>query len=216
MSKTAHPGVGETTPQTNPPAQIHHPRRGSALIRFRWLRAVSFKGGVRKRAGCFWTAAQPAIRVLSKLSNSKLTDTSRAPQAANPLIAAANSFPHGTDTEGEEGIFVSKVCALSLTPVHSTGQQTDVTVSFSLTLWWVVRVRKVCRIGVAVVDSRLPGFRSPENADLRFSVRSTIAGWARGPKSRTPDVSYRAPLGVWGWQARLSRMTRHTFSMRCP
>ncbi|KAK1462269.1 hypothetical protein CMEL01_14236 [Colletotrichum melonis] len=87
MSKTAHPGVGETTPQTNPPAQIHHPRRGSALIRFRWPRAVSFKGGVRKyvrkyavcsmveashsvarvweircvrRAGCFWTAAQPA------------------------------------------------------------------------------------------------------------------------------------------------------------
>lgn len=81
-----------------------------------------------RRAGCFWTAAQPAVRVLSNLSNSKLTDTSRAPQAANPLIAAANSFPHGTDTEGEEGIFVSKVCALSLAPVHSTGQQTDVTV----------------------------------------------------------------------------------------
>ncbi|KAG7051052.1 hypothetical protein JMJ77_0001680, partial [Colletotrichum scovillei] len=56
-------------------------------------------GYASRRAGCFWTAAQPAVRVLSNLSNSKLTDTSRAPQAANPLIAAANSFPHGTDTE---------------------------------------------------------------------------------------------------------------------
>ncbi|KAK1729605.1 uncharacterized protein BDZ83DRAFT_12160 [Colletotrichum acutatum] len=119
MSKTAHPGVGETTPQTNPPAQIHHPRRGSALIRFRWPRAISSFRLVQgrgtqvctqvcsmveashivarvweircvrqvtdgaswirrhadqvtlshRRAGCFWTAAQPAVRVLSKSSN---------------------------------------------------------------------------------------------------------------------------------------------------
>ncbi|KAK1510465.1 uncharacterized protein CCOS01_15296 [Colletotrichum costaricense] len=107
MSKTAHPGVGETTPQTNPPAQIHHPRRGSALIRFRWPRAVSFKGGVRKyvRKYARWLRHPILLRAFgrSAVSDERAASGRQrsplAPQAANPLIAAANSFPHGTDTE---------------------------------------------------------------------------------------------------------------------
>ncbi|KAI3555113.1 hypothetical protein CABS02_04561 [Colletotrichum abscissum] len=111
MSKTAHPGVGETTPQTNPPAQIHHPRRGSALIRFRWLRAVSFKGG----------------------TSGLLLDGSAARYTGSVKVVKLKAHRHEQGATSGESSYRGGQFIPTWDGYRSTGQQTDVTRASPLT-----------------------------------------------------------------------------------
>ncbi|UQC78593.1 uncharacterized protein CLUP02_04070 [Colletotrichum lupini] len=230
MSKTAHPGVGETTPQTNPPAQIHHPRRGSALIRFRWPRAVSFKGGVRKyvRKYARWLRHPILLRAFGRSATSGLLlDGSAARYTGSVKVVKLKAHRHEQGATSSESSYRGGQFIPTWDGYRSTRQQTDVTVRtgcmqkekrkrgaasgvdprkrldgcYQRTIKTqsccnnlprlpqrvsplterrdpASAVRKVCRIGVAIVDSRLPGFRSPENADLRFSSPSGRLGMA--------------------------------------
>ncbi|KAK1633663.1 hypothetical protein BDP81DRAFT_69362 [Colletotrichum phormii] len=197
-----------------------------------------------RRAGCFWTAAQPAVRVLSKLSkSSSQTRAGRHKRRILLSLQSIHSHMGRIQKVNNDFSFVSKVCAHSVS-FHSTGQQTDVTVpdacekkrenegqqaASTLGSVWMGVIRgplrsspvattsPACRrkclhplnaltrlrrrgVGPGLTLSvlrgqgpqglslwgcrrRLPGFGPPENADLRYSVRSTITGWARGADS---------------------------------